>query len=150
LQGAQPKLTFNPSTGHIEIGSNIILSNNLSLTQSLDILADYFFNTRDLKNGYIWIDLKGLSFGKKPCFLSLCFFNGKLISATWNIILSNAPIVWPDKENILEELELVRTELKAQLGVQLSNKQFKFSWGYVWSYFDPKGNLASNGLRYSS
>jgi hypothetical protein len=112
-------------------------------------VAPLLSGTQDHGNGYQWLYLKGLSFGSQPCGLGLCFFRGKLHEISWSVNLPDAHMEggWPTRVAIDQEIEFVRRELERQLGCR--PERACFPWGQVWSAFDEKGYLASNGVRYS-
>ena len=104
---------------------------------------------RDFGNGYAWLDLEGLTFAGHPAWLSLCFLHGSLTEASWSVSLPGAPEGWPTREAIDAEIEFVRAVLAHEIGFAGdAHGCMTFPWGEVWSLFDPKGDLAANGLRY--
>ncbi|AYG57823.1 hypothetical protein CCGE525_02610 [Rhizobium jaguaris] len=113
-------------------------------------MSPWVGGSRDLKNGYEWLQLRGLAFGKHPAGLSLCFHHGKLISSDWGVSLPGAPMEggWPTQQAIDQEIAFVRRILTALFQTELTTGALEFSWGTVWSKFDPKGFLASHGIRY--
>ncbi len=66
--------------------------------------------------------------------------------ASWSVQLPNAPMDggWPTREAIDAEVSFVRDVLANEMSLRTGVTP----WGAVWSCFDPKGFLASNGLRY--
>lgn len=105
---------------------------------------------RDHRNGYVWLDLGGLTFGDKPCGLSLCFYESRLAEASWNIRLPGEELEggWPTRVSSEAEIAFVRDELTRQLGIGLHSGAVTLPWGEVWSLFDEKGYSAANGLRW--
>lgn len=104
--------------------------------------------SRDHGNGYEWLELRGLSFGGEAAALSLCFHDGRFEEASWSVQLPDAPEGWPTREAIDAEIAFVRRILASQLDFDPAREEMRFAWGEVWSSLDPKGFLASNGLRY--
>jgi hypothetical protein len=133
-------------------GAMLVGDHRLSAGQSRRdverLLAAQVKGGRDFGNGYAWLDLEGLSFGGQPAWLSLCFHHGRLSEASWSVALPGAPEGWPTREAIDEEVEFVRAVLAQEIGFAPSGDSMTFPWGEVWSLFDPKGDLAANGLRY--
>jgi hypothetical protein len=52
---------------------------------------------------------------------------------------------WPTRAAIDAEIAFVRDVMAKEMGLKTRQQ----SWGSVWSTFDPKGDLASNCLRYA-
>ena len=111
-------------------------------------LGAHVMGGRDFGNGYAWLDLEGLAFGGHPAWLSLCFLHGRLSEASWSVALPEAPDGWPTREAIDAEIAFVRTVLANEIGFASPDGSMTFPWGEVWSQFDPKGDLAANGIRY--
>jgi hypothetical protein len=105
---------------------------------------------RDHGNGYAWLYLRGLSFAGCDAGLSLCFHHGRLSMASWSVTLPDAVLEggWPTREAIDQEIAFVRAALAREIGYAPGERRMDFDWGEIWSEFDPKGFLASNGLRY--
>ena len=106
---------------------------------------------KDGGNGYEWLNLQGLSFGGVPCGLAMCFHHGRLREASWSASLPGAELEggWPTRKSIDEEIDFVRKTLKQQVRRDFQTGIEGFPWGTMWSHFNAKGFLASNGLRYS-
>ena len=135
-----------PKTGDILLGGIISLepkqAKDLIEPKVLDLLG----SSRDHGNGYEWLALQKLSFGGQPAGLSLCFYNGQLQQATWSIQLPGARVEdnWPTQEAIEAEVTFVKKTLSEEMGLFVGQQ----AWGEIWSVFDQKGFIASNGLKY--
>jgi hypothetical protein len=132
-------------TGTIRIGEIGSFGANQQKVEVVSRVSDLITRTRDVGNGYDWLDLRELTFGGHAATLSLCFHQGSLKQAAWSVHLFDAPAHdgWPTREAIDAELAFVRGTLH-EMGIGTGY----LSWGEVWSAFDEKGFLAANGLRY--
>ena len=144
------ELSFERSTGALLLGSDVRLGVAESRTQAANSLASLIHRIRDLKNDYVWIDLRGLSFGGQTCAASFCFMSDRLHGASWSVSLPGAELEggWPTRKAIDEEIAFVRRTLKQQLGRDFEQGREIFPWGTVFSVFDEKGFQAHNGLRH--
>lgn len=137
------------ASGALRIGGlTTALAAGQSKAEIAELLAPFARGGRDHRNGYAWLNFQGLAFGGHPCALALCFFQDHLVEASWNVSLPDAPLEngWSNRVAIDQEVRFVRQALTAQLGRPPGVAAF--SWGEVWSLFDPKGFCAANGLRY--
>lgn len=144
------ELTIDPASGAICIGDRLRLV-ALQEKSNIEALASQWLGgLRDLQNGYEWLQLRGLTFGKQPAGLSLCLYERKLVSAHWGVSLPGATIEegWPTQQAINQEIKFVRRILVAMFQTELTDGGLVFPWGTVWSRFDPKGFCASHGLSY--
>lgn len=140
------ELRIDRNTGDIRIGDVTTLRPNQTKSSIEPMIANLLKGSRDHGNGFEWLDLRDLTFGGEPAGLSLCFHNGRLEQASWNVQLPGAPMEsgWPTRDAIEHELLFVRGTLTQDMNIQPG----KMPWGEVWSSFDAKGFLAANGLRY--
>jgi hypothetical protein len=148
-----PALSISPRTGALAISDPaVLLTPGLSKAEAQRLLRPYASDGLDHRNGYEWLNFQGLTFGGRPCFLSLCFFQGRLREASWSAGLPEAETEggWPSRAEIDEEVSFVRGELARQLGRAIPANGARFRWGEVWSLFDLKGSQAANGLRYAT
>ena len=138
--------TIDPQTGQIRIGDAAALRAGEHRTSVEPRISPWLEGTRDLGNGHAWLDLRGLTFGGEPAALALCFHEDRLEQAAWSVRLRDAGMQsgWPAREAIEAELAFVQRTLAEEMGMQAG----LFAWGELWSHFDSKGFLASNGLRY--
>jgi hypothetical protein len=143
-------LSFDPGTGAICIGDTTRLTAFQKKSTVQALVSPWVGGSRDLQNGYEWLQLRGLTFGRHPAGLSLCFHHGKLISVKWGVSLPGAPTEgrWPTQQAIDQEIAFVRQILAVLFQTELITGALEFSWGAVWSTFDSKGFLASHGIRY--
>lgn len=144
------ELVFDPNTGAISIeGYAITLCSGMTSNTVLAALSSCHRNSINHQNGYEWLSFDGLSFANHPCALSICFNNGRLTEMHWGLKTS-APEGWPTREAIEQEVAFVRSALKEIFSRPFSSGRETFPWGQVWSHFDPKGFLASSGVRYAA
>ncbi len=145
-------ISIEQQTGDICLGGQIRLKAGQPKSIVEPMVGEWLAGSRDFGNGYEWLHLRHLSFGGEPAGLGLCFHDGFLEQVSWSVNLPNAPMEadWPTKEAIDDELSFVRDELARQLHLIPGQTEVTFDWGKVWSVFDAKGFLASNGVRYSS
>ncbi len=144
---AEP-IFIDPQTGSIGLGE--VRLNPLDTKADAEPLIAHLLDApRFHENGYEWLYLRGLTFGGHPASMGLCFHNGKLEQASWSVQLPDAPMEggWPTRKAIDEEIAFVRGVLSGN-GMDTRQGAIEFAWGELWSSFDPKGFLASNGLRY--
>jgi hypothetical protein len=144
-------LSIERDTGALLFDSDIRIRAREAQSEVIDLLAQLVKEQRDLGNGYVWVDLHGLTFGDYPCAASLCFVMDRLYEVSWSVSLPEAEAEnrWPMRKTIEAEIKFVRGILKRQLNRDFERGQEDFPWGTIWSVFDLKGNLASNGLRYA-
>ncbi len=114
------------------------------------LASQWLGGSRDLQNGYEWLKLRDLTFGKQLAGLSLCLHERKLVSAHWGVSLPGAVTEegWPTRQAINQEIKFVRRILVAMFQTELTDGGLVFPWGTVWSRFDPKGFCASHGVSY--
>jgi len=136
---------------HFE-GRSFVLGAGASKDAAISGLADLYAGSRNHNNGYEWAFFKGFSFGGAPSGMSLCFKFGELVEAHWSVNLPGAEAEggWPTKNAIDQEVEFVCSVLAKAFAPQHFSGHRVFSWGEVWSSFDPKGFMASSGLRYKA
>ena len=112
-------------------------------------LAKFYRRSINHNNGYEWLSFGGLSFAGRSCGISVCFMQGALSEVHWGVSAPDAKEKsWPSREDIDEELAFVRSVLSKLLSRSFASGSERFSWGLVWSTFDPKGFMASSGVRY--
>jgi hypothetical protein len=140
------ELWINRNSGDIRIGHLALLRPSQSKASIEPLVADLLEGSRDHGNGFEWLYLGGLTFGGQPAGLAICFHDGRLKQASWHVHLPDAPSQggWPTQEAIDDELSFVRETLVREMNIHTG----QMPWGEVWSYFDAKGFMAANGLRY--
>jgi hypothetical protein len=138
--------SISPQTGDLHLGDDIALKPHDARQSVEPAIAHWLRKSRDMGNGYVWLNLGDL-FSGQPAALALCFKGDRLTEASWSVQLPGAPVEdgWPTREAIDAEVAFVRSALAKEMGLA-SERQ---SWGSVWSAFDPKGFMASHGLRYA-
>lgn len=128
------------------MGDSVLLTPYQSQATAEPLVADWLTGSSDMGTGYAWLHLQGLTFGGHSAGLALCFHDGRFEQASWNVDLPGATLEdgWPTREAIDEEIAFIRGILVADMGLEPG----RTPWGEVWSSFDAKGFIASNGLRY--
>ena len=143
-------MQIEPQDGSILIGSACRLRSGQHKADIERNVSRWLNGSINHGNGYEWLNLRGLTFGGCDAALGLCFKDKSLSEASWSVSLPDAPMEsrWPTREAIDAEIEFVRSVLVRDIGFKPHVQNMTFSWGEVWCSFDPKGFLASNGLRY--
>ena len=132
---------------------------HIKLTDSFDLIPNLKFNliegqnlgevqeTRDMNNGWKWLDIKNIHIGDKYFIISLCFKEEEL--AELSIVLKNNPFdlnpswnKWSEKRE-KEKLKEYQGWVTQELG-----KKRNFKWGDVWTSYDSRGGFSSIGIRY--
>lgn len=148
-----PSITLHAENGAVSIeGCELRLTPGLSREAVLAALSDFYRRSIDHHNGYEWLFFNGLMFAGQACGLSICFHHGHLREIHWGVVLPGAKMEsgWPTREAIEQEVAFVRAALSKIFSRSFSSGHEQFTWGQVWSVFDPKGFLASSGLRYAA
>jgi hypothetical protein len=145
-----PAVALSAATGAITVeGVDMALSSGVRLDAVQSALANFYCRSVDHNNGYKWLSFGGLSFAGRPCSISACFKHERLTEVHWGVSASDAKEAnWPSREDIEEEVTFVRSVLSKSLARSFSSGSESFSWGRVWSVFDPKGFIASTGVQY--
>jgi len=139
--------SIDSGTGVIGLGHGILLEPYRTKASIIPQLADLPIRTRDHGNGYEWLTIGGLAFGGAPATLALCFHDGRFEQASWSVELPGTETEggWPTREAVDREVSFVRDVLIREMDIRPGD----LPWGKIWSQFDPRGFLASHGLRYS-
>lgn len=150
VSAAPPSISVDPADGSIRIqGCDLLVGAGLSKAEALTRLSKFLHSQIDHKNGYEWLNLRGISFGGYPAGLSLCFFDGRLQELRFGAGLSDESRgKWPTRDAIDRQVSFVLAELRKQLARPFVSSSEHFPWGIAWSAFDEKGYVASSGLRY--
>jgi hypothetical protein len=138
-------LSFSPRDGSATVsGFPIVLGMGKSRSEVATALSPLFRMAQDYGNGNEWLSFKGVTFGSQPCGFALLFRHGLLAEIHFSVMLPDAEMEsgWPTKAAI--------EELSSQLRASIGERQSEFSWGVVWSAFDPRGFQASSGVRYTA
>ncbi len=145
----EPEILIDAQSGAIMIGEAHQLGGGAGIEETAAALGAFVRLRHDLGNGYEWLYLHGLRFGEHPAHLSLCFQRGRLDMANFSISLPGAGPDWPTGAEIDAEIVFVREVLASMIGFDPAERSKVFPWGSVWSDYDPKAGIASNGLRYT-
>ena len=144
-------LILNATDGSIRLGNlPTPIGPALSLDEARDAFATLMHGERDVGTGYHWLSLRRLSLGGAPAGISLCFHGQQLDMVTMGVDLPGAALQdgWPTQAGIDAEVGFMKRTLGAALGRKLAGGHARFDWGEAWARFDPKGFMASSGLRY--
>lgn len=142
-------IRIDPRDGSIVLGDDVRLEPFQKKRAIEPLVANLVDTTQDHGNGYEWLHLRDLSFGGHPAWLALCFQGGRLEQVSWSVRLPTDTMEggWSTREAMDEEIAFVRSELGKD-GLSVGEGDTTFPWGVVWSHYDPRGDLASHGLRY--
>ncbi|MDR2960765.1 MAG: hypothetical protein LBV10_14605 [Stenotrophomonas sp.] len=144
-------MLLNATDGSIQLGNlPTLIGATLSRDQARIAFATLMHGERDVGTGYHWLSLHRLSLGGAPAGISLCFQGQQLDMVTMGVDLPGAALQdgWPTQAAIDAEVAFMKRTLGAALGRKLAGGHARFDWGEAWARFDPKGFMASSGLRY--
>ncbi len=144
-------MNLNPADGSIQLGNlPTLIGPTLSRDEARIAFATLMHGERDVGTGYHWLSLHRLSLAGAPAGISLCFHGQQLDMVTMGVDLPGAALEngWPTQAAIDAEVAFMRRTLGAALGCKLAGGRARFDWGEAWALFDPKGFMASSGLRY--
>lgn len=146
-------LSIDPLDGTVHLlGIPFAIRKGVARAAASQALQSLFRSSAKTGNGYEWLSFHKASFGGQPCGFALGFHDGRLFELQFSVMLPNAEMKdgWPTRAAIEAELAFVRGELSRQLATVVGERSVRFSWGSVWSAFDPKGFQASSGLRHDA
>lgn len=147
------EMTIDPATGAVSLyGISLVLKAGLARDVVAAELAAFFRSERDLRNGYVWLELERLSFGGKPAWVSVCFHQGRLSELHWSVSLRDdvSDTSWPTREESDREVAFLRAVLHPMVGRSFASGGETFPWGVMWANFDERGGFAGAGLRYAA
>lgn len=145
-------MILNPADGGIQLGNlPTLIGPTLSRDEARVAFAALVRDERDVGTGYHGLSLHRLSLGGAPAGISLCFHGQQLDRVTMGADLPGATLEdgWPTQATIDAEVAFMRRTLATALGRKLAGGCARFDWGEAWARFDPKGFVASSGIRYS-
>lgn len=145
-------LILNATDGSIQLGNlPTLIGPTLPRDEARVAFATLMRGERDVGTGYHWLSLHQLSLGGAPAGISLCFHGQQLDMVTVGVDLPGATLEdgWPTQAVIDAEVAFMRRTLGAALGRKLAGGHARFGWGEAWARFDPKGFMASSGIRYA-
>lgn len=146
-----PNIQIDLADGSLSlIEQKLVIHKGMSQTNLERMLSEFQKGAVDHGNGYSWSNFKGLSLGAMPCGLALGFRLGSLTEIHFGVSLPDVTLEsgWPTRKAIDAEIAFVRSVFRDQLGREFGDKPEHFKWGTVWSGFDPKGFMATAGIRY--
>ncbi|ENE1253464.1 MULTISPECIES: hypothetical protein [Stenotrophomonas] len=144
-------MLFDATDGSIRLGNlPTLIGPTLSLDEARIAFATLMHGERDVGTGYHWLSLHRLGLAGAPAGISLCFHGQQLDMVTMGVDLPGAALEngWPTQAAIDAEVAFMKRTLGAALGRKLAGGHARFDWGEAWARFDPKGFMASSGLRY--
>ncbi|TFZ44288.1 hypothetical protein E5C33_14965 [Stenotrophomonas maltophilia] len=144
-------MLLDATDGSIQLGTlPSLICPTLSLEEARMAFAAWVGGERDVGTGYHWLSLHRLSLGGVPAGISLCFHGQQLDMVTLGVSLPGATLEdgWPTQATIDAEVAFMKRTLSAALGRKLAGGHARFDWGEAWARFDPKGFMASSGIRY--
>lgn len=145
-------MLLNATDGRIQLGNlPALIGPTLSLDEARVAFAALVRGERDVGTGYHWLSLHRLSLGGAPAGMSLCFHGQQLDVVSMGVDLPGATLEdgWPTQATINAEVAFMRRTLATALGRKLAGGHARFGWGEAWALFDPKGFMASSGIRYA-
>ncbi|CAM0119717.1 hypothetical protein [Stenotrophomonas sp. GD03958] len=145
-------MIIDSTDGSIQLGNlPTLIGPTLSRDEARVAFVTLMHGERDVGTGYVWLSLHQLSLGGAPAGISLCFFGQQLDMVTMGVDLPGATLEdgWPTQAAIDAEVAFMRRTLGAALGRKLAGGHARFDWGEAWARFDPKGFMASSGIRYA-
>ncbi|MGE8267952.1 MAG: hypothetical protein ACN6PT_03180 [Stenotrophomonas geniculata] len=145
-------MLLNATDGSIQLGNlPTLIGPTLPRDEARVAFATLMRGERDVGTGYHWLSLHRLSLGGAPAGISLCFHGQQLDMVTMGVDLPGATLEdgWPTQAAIDAEVAFMRRTLGAALGRKLAGGHARFGWGEAWARFDPKGFMASSGIRYA-
>ncbi len=145
-------MLLNATDGRIQLGNlPALIGPTLSLDEARVAFAALVRGERDVGTGYHWLSLHRLSLGGAPAGMSLCFHGQQLDVVSMGVDLPGATLEdgWPTQATINAEVAFMRRTLATALGRKLAGGHARFGWGEAWARFDPKGFMASSGIRYA-
>ncbi|MDT3556481.1 hypothetical protein ROV95_10145 [Stenotrophomonas maltophilia group sp. msm1] len=145
-------MLLNATDGSIQLGNlPALIGPTLLLDEARAAFAPLVRGERDVGTGCRWLSLHRLSLGGVPAGISLCFHGQQLDMVTIGVDLPGATLEdgWPTQAAIDAEVAFMRRTLATALGRKLAGGRARFDWGEAWAGFDPKGFMASSGIRYA-
>lgn len=145
-------MLLNAADGSIQLGNlPALIGPTLLLDEARAAFAPLVRGERDVGTGYRWLSLHQLSLGGAPAGISLCFHGQQLDMVKISVDLPGATLEdgWPTQVAIDAEVAFMRRTLATALGRKLAGGRARFEWGEAWARFDPKGFMASSGIRYT-
>ncbi|HEL4245727.1 hypothetical protein I5U23_10375 [Stenotrophomonas maltophilia] len=145
-------MRLDATDGSIQLGNlPTLIGPTLSRDEARIAFTTLVRGEHDVGTGYHWLSLHRLSLGGAPAGISLCFHGQQLDMVTMGVDLPGATLEdgWPTQAAIDAEVAFMRRTLATALGRKLAGGCARFNWGEAWARFDPKGFMASSGIRYS-
>ena len=138
---------IDKTKGHIRLNYSLSLEPNSSFEmierQKLGVLQE----TRDMGNGYKWLDIVNIQIDNQYFNMSLCFIEEKLSQLI--MVINDKPFdlnsgwdTWSEKVE-KEKLKRFENWLNNELG-----QERKFNWGEVRANYDQREGSSSINIEY--
>ncbi|KFF74260.1 hypothetical protein HX13_14150 [Chryseobacterium sp. P1-3] len=154
-------MLINSENGSIELESfatRLYKGMPLNQLKETDFYKVNYHNMWDVKTGYFWYYFKTTEVKGYQLYLSLCFFEDRLHSLhmnTWEISDAKDWNGWTEEKEI-QVFHRNNRFLTLLLGISPTWKRktpypgvfFRFSWGNIWSVYDPRSASSLMGISY--
>lgn len=130
----------------------------LKQLQQTEFYKKKYHHVWDVKTGYFWYYFDRMEERGYQFYLNLCFFEDQLHSIHMNTWKSTDAKDWNEwtEEKEMQIFHRNNAFLEMILGVSPTKKKipypsctFKFSWGNIWSVYDPRSASSLMGISYS-
>ncbi|WP_312553326.1 hypothetical protein [Empedobacter brevis] len=126
--------------------------------QQTEFYKKYTNGMRDVKTGYFWYYFKAINVDGYQLTLNLCFLGNQLDRIFMNTHEESDAKTWDDwtEQKEMNVFHRNTTFLSHILGIPPTRKKktpypscsFRFSWGSVWSVYDPRSASSFMGINY--
>jgi hypothetical protein len=138
---------INRKNGTLKISSEIELLPFDSFENVNKLKLGEIQETRDMKNGYKWLDTKNVKVNNEFYNISFGFHNGELKMLIF--IVDDKKFDLKDNGNSwTEEKEKSKEEKYKKWVINKLGHEGQFSWGQVSAEYDPKSGLSSIFMNY--
>ncbi|MFP3831731.1 hypothetical protein [Chryseobacterium sp. SIMBA_028] len=131
----------------------------LDQLQQTDFYKEKYHHRWDVKTGYFWYYFNRMEVRGYQFCLNLCFFGDQLHSIHMNTWESTDAKDWNQwtEEKEMRVFRRNNTFLEMILEIPPTQKKkmpypsctFKFSWGNIWSVYDPRSASSLMGISYN-
>ncbi|AYZ11181.1 hypothetical protein EGY05_04245 [Chryseobacterium arthrosphaerae] len=154
-------MLINDQNGWIELETFDTTLYKGMLLEELQQTAFYkekYYNMRDVTTGYFWYCFNTIEVQGYQVYFQLCFWGDQLHSIHMNTSEKGDAKDWKDWSEEKEMQVFYRNNrfLSLILGAAPTRKEkipyprclFRFSWGEVWSVYDPRSVSSMMGIHY--